>query len=485
MFVSPLFFLENVFDAEQYIMHVQTTRVWKEGAGRASFQQVIDEFKRYTGYELSENDVDDNEDSEYLERKHAAIIGEETAKNYFLQKINEFLREYPQFQNALYPDYYPNISEAIFQHHFGFGPMSVWFANPTESAKVNDTQILFGVKGKDRKVLQRFGFDNVEQVKKLVRTLTARNARNQVNLTTNWTQVDMLNGTRVTIFVPPLSETYMLVFRQYPFSKFTFKEEARVKTIPEDSVRWWESMSRLMLTMVTSGSVGSGKTTFIKVIYGAREPDLEVVTAERGTFEAHLRRDFPKRAPYIGALVSSLNGLNDLFPAFLRADAHYIMVPEIRSHEVDLLVMSRERGGGALASYHSSYVKNIPLELADLSLEVKPGRDHRTAYKRLVQSIDVVVTMARDKTGRKIVTGVYAYDYDDETDTFSVTTWMKYHTRTDQWTFHAEIPPRLQERLEETYPFELDEFIGEFQRLAHQYPHTGQAVSRIRLGGLL
>ena len=482
MSASELFAMEIAFDAEQYIARLQAHRALKSGIGRVSFQQVIDEFKRYTGYELSESDAKDNEDSEYLDRKHAAIIGEETAKNYFLQRINEFLREFPQYQNAQYPDYYPNISEAIFQHHFGFGPMSVWFANPTESAKVNDTQILFGVKGKDRKVLQRFSFDHVEQVKKLVRTLTARNARNQVNLTNNWTQVDMLNGTRVTIFVPPLSETYMLVFRQYPFSRFTFNAEAEAGTIPLDSVRWWELLSRLMLTMVTSGIVGSGKTTLLKVIYGAREPDLEVVTAERGTFEAHLRRDFPERAPYIGALVSSLDGLNDLFPAFLRSDAHYIVVPEIRSHEVDLLVMSKERGGGALASYHSSYVKNIPLELADLSLEVKPGRDHHTAYKRLAQSIDVVITMNKSKTGRKIVTGVYAYDYDYETDSFSVTTWMKYHVRTDSWTFHAEIPPQLKERLEDSYPFELDEFVEEFTRLAQKYPFTGQTVSRVRIG---
>jgi pilus assembly protein CpaF len=466
------------FRADRYLDELQAGRAREHG--QVPFDRVIDAFKQYLGHEVG---VDEEVDTDYLNRKYQAIIGEPAAKQYFIQRIHDFLRENPQYQNTRYPSYYANLPEAIFQHHLGFGPMSVWFANPTESATVNGTQILFGVKGKSTKVLQPFEFDSIDQVKRLVRTLTLKDPNNQVNQTNNWTQVDMLDGTRVTIFTPPLSETYVLVFRQYVFNQYTFEHEAEMRTIPADSVRWWKLLSRLMLTMVTTGIRRSGKTTFLKVIFGARDPNLEVVTVERGTFEAHLKRDFPDRAARIIALKSPLDEMTSLFPAFLRSDAHYMMVPEIRSTEVDLLILSRERGNGCLASYHSPYVENIPRELADLSLEAQPNRDHRTTYIRTAQSLDVAITMWEDPTGRKIVTGVYAYDYDHESESYTVTTWMKYHRPTDTWTFHAEIPPQMRQRLEDTYPEVLGSFLQEFKKLEEAHPFQGQAVRRIRIGG--
>lgn len=466
------------FRADQYVLATQRQRA-KE-YGEVPFDRVIEAFQQFLGDEVGGKD---DVDSQYLHRKYRALIGDEAAKQYFVHRIHDFLREHPQYQNTRYPRYYPDLPEAIFQHALGFGPMSVWFANPTESATVNGTQILFGVKGSNTKILQPFAFDNIDQVKRLVRTLTLRDPANQVNQTNHWTQVDMLDGTRVTIFAPPLSETYVLVFRQYTFHRYTFEHEAEMRTIPADSVEWWKLLSRLMLTMVTTGMRRSGKTTLLKVIFGERDPNLEVVTVERGTFEAHLKRDFPERAGRIIALKSPLDEMASLFPAFLRSDAHYMMVPEIRSSEVDLLILSRERGNGCLASYHSQYVTNIPRELADLALENNPNRDYRATYIRTAQSIDVAITMWEDQTGRKIVTGVYAYEFDHETESYTVTTWMKYHRATDTWTFHAEIPPSMRERLEDTYPDVLAAFEAEFQRLASAYPFQGEAKRRVKIGG--
>ncbi|WDL99808.1 ATPase, T2SS/T4P/T4SS family [Alicyclobacillus sp. ALC3] len=469
----------NPFRADAYLDRSQAGQA--RLMGEVTFDKVIEAFRHYISRELDARDGKEDIDTEYLARKHRAIIGEKADKQYFIQKVHDFIREFPQYQNTRYPEYYPSLTEAIFQHHLGFGPMSVWFANPTESATVNGTQILFGTHGSSTKQLQPFEFDSIDQVKRLIRTLTLKDADTQVNQTHNWTQVDMVDGTRVTIFTPPLSETYVIVFRQYLFNEFTFESVAKHRTIPGDSVQWWKLLSRLMLTMMTTGIRRSGKTTLLKVIYGARDPDLEVVTVERGTFEAHLKRDFPKRSSRIHSLKSTLEDMNSLFPAFLRSDAHYMMVPEIRSMEVDLLILSRERGNGCLASYHSPYVLNIPLELADLSLEVRPNRDHRATYVRTAQSLDVAITMWEDPTGRKIVTGVYAYEFDHESSSFTVTTWMKYDRQTDAWAFHAEIPPQLKQRLEDTYPDVLVPFLTEFQRLAQAHPLSGQAVRTVRV----
>ncbi|WP_436664462.1 ATPase, T2SS/T4P/T4SS family (plasmid) [Alicyclobacillus acidoterrestris] len=463
------------FRANEYLRQKQAQQ--NSDAREVNFGHAIEALRKFL------ENKQDTSSMTYLERKKAAIIGEPAAKQFFIQVIHEFLRDNPQYQNTKYPSYYPDLPEALFQHHLGFGPMSVWFANPTESAMVNGTQILFGVKGQNTKVLQPFAFDSIQQVEKLIRSLTLKDETQQLDVTNNWTQVDMYDGTRVTIFQPPLSETYVLIFRQYLFREYTFEHEADMRTIPSDAVEWFKLMSRLMLSMLTTGIRGSGKTTLLKVIFGARDSHYGVVTAEGGTFEAHLKRDFPERAPYIIALKSSLDQLDDLFPAFVRADAHYIMIPEVRSREADLAVKSRERGNGWLGSYHSPYVYNIPLEFADLLLEDQPNRNHRAAYIRAAQSIDVAITMWEDPSGRKIATGVYAYEYHPETESFSVTTWMKYDRESDSWVFHSEIPPFMLERLRDTYPDILRQFQSEFERLAQKYPYLGQAVRTVKIGG--
>ncbi|WAH44892.1 CpaF/VirB11 family protein (plasmid) [Alicyclobacillus fastidiosus] len=463
------------FLANRYLSRQQTKRVASKG--EVNFSKAIEGLKKYL------ENKNDTSSMAYLERKKAAIIGEPAAKQFFIQMIHEFLRDSPQYQNTRYPSYYPNLQEALFQHHLGFGPMSVWFANPTESALVNGTQILFGVKGRNTKVLQPFAYDSITQVEKLIRSLTLKDNSQQLDVTNNWTQVDMYDGTRVTIFQPPLSETYVLIFRQYLFKEYTFEHEAELRTIPSDAVQWFKYLSQLMLSTLTTGIRGSGKTTMIKVIAGARNPQYGVVTAEGGTFEAHMKRDFPERAAYIIALKTELDQMDDLFPAFVRADAHYIMIPEIRSREADLAVKSRERGNGWLGSYHSPYVYNIPLEFADLLLEDQPNRNHHSAYVRAAQAIDVAITMWEDPSGRKIVTGVYAYEYEPETKSFSVTTWMKYNRTKDNWTFHSEMPLYMSERLQDTYPEVLELFLNEFQHLAEKYPFTGQAVRTVQIGG--
>lgn len=466
------------FRADAYLQAMQEHHVRTQG--EVAFEKTLEAYEAYL--EGEQRVGAKAEDDTFLLRKHQAMIGDPSARYAFLERIREFLRDRPMHRRTQYPTYYPSLEEAIFEHVYGFGPMSVWFRNPTESATVNGVDILFGVRGKNTKELQPFRYGSIEEVEKLVRTLTLKDPSTQVNQKHNWTQVDMLDGTRVTIFTPPLSESITVIFRQYLMHTYTFEEEARMGTIDPESVLWWKLLSRLMLSMLTTGHRRSGKTTFLKVIYGARDPNLDVLTVERGTFEAHLRRDFPERAAHIMALKSELDDMEALFPAFLRSDAHYILVPEIRSQEVHLAIQSRERADGWLGSYHGKYAENIPLELAHLLLEGKANLDFRSAYIRTAQSIDVVIAMRETAQGTKRVQAVYAYAYDPEREGFTVTPWMR--DEGGRWTYYANIPPRLLERLQaEVEPSLLQGFQEEFQRLAETHPMTQPKVQRLSIGG--
>jgi pilus assembly protein CpaF len=297
-------------------------------------------------------------------------------------------------------------------------------------------------------------------VYRLIRAITMTDASAQISTLDPTLDAEMLDGTRVSILQPPFVRQPVITFRQYPFNTFTFEEEARRCTIDPQAVEWFKQLSRLMLNMIVSGPVRSGKTTLLKVIFGARNPKHTVVTIEREHYEIALSRDFPERAPYLTEGRLSLEDMRSIFPRLLRVDARYIMVPEVRSDEVELLLLSAERGNGYLGSYHSPHVWNIPAELATLSLNAYPNRSYVAEYIRAAQTLDVVITMDKGHGRRKVVTGVYAFEYDDDLRQLNVQPWCLYDPQRDDWLYTAEIPRRLHEKIlrqadpevQETYP---------------------------------
>ncbi|MCF8568148.1 Flp pilus assembly complex ATPase component TadA [Alicyclobacillus tolerans] len=440
-----------------------------------AFQKACDVFEDYL------DQLHDRKGSDYLQRQRDAIIGEPAAQSYFVDEIHTFLRMNPQFQSVAYPRYYPNLAEAIFQHVIGFGPLSVWFRNPTEAAHVIGTNILFQKAGSNRKILQPFSYESMEQVQKLIRSITLWDPLTQVSATQNWTEVNMYDGTRVTIMVPPMSKVPVLIFRQFPFKDHTFEGEAERGTVDKTSIRWWKLLSRLMLNTIVTGFRGSGKSTFVKVIYGARDKDLTVVTVERDSFEFRLEEAFPEREPFIIPVRTPLETMDKIFDVFLRADAHYIIVPEMRSGEIEVVLRSKEKGNGYLVTYHGQDMVFLPSEMARLSLALHPSYDYESELIRAARSLQVVVWMDELPSGRKVVLGVYAFDYSEETGIFQVIPWVTYNRESDTWHYLEEIPASMDRKLRELYPDFYAAFRNEFSKLAAQSPMQKVRIQKLHL----
>ncbi|MFD1674151.1 ATPase, T2SS/T4P/T4SS family [Alicyclobacillus fodiniaquatilis] len=468
--VSELF--QPIFVPSAFITSLQGNRV--HGASDHGFKKLCDTFDDYL------DTLHDRKGDDYLERQHGAIVGDVAAKSYFIDEIHNFLRARPEFQQVGFPTHYPNLAEAIFQQVLGFGPLSIWFQNPTEAAHVIGTKILFQRSGSNRKEIQSFRFESLDQVYQLIRSITLWDPLTQVSATTKWTEVNMLDGTRVTIIVPPLSSYPMLIFRQYPFKSFTFEHEAQRKTIDTASTRLWKILSRLMLNTVVTGFRGSGKTTFLKVIYGARDEDMTVITVERDTFEIRLDEAFPERAGYILPVRPSLDMMTDLFAVFLRADAHYIIVPEMRSGEIEIVLRSKERGNGYLVTYHGQDIPYLPAEMARLSLERFPSRDYQSELIRAAKSLDVAVWMDELPNGRKVVLGVYAFSYSEETGDIEVVPWVVYDRQSETWSYSDYIPAPMAAKLQNLYPELFESFQRELKRLSTNHKSDAQ-IKRLNI----
>lgn len=425
----------------------------------------------------------EKDSDEYLKRQSDALIGEPSAVNYFTDKVKTFLRDRSEFQGIDYPAPYESAEEALFHTVLGFGPMQAWFKNPTEGAVINGTSILFDQNG--RKVLQPFSFASIDQVRRLIRALELRDPTTKHSIMNPAVSIEMLNGTRVQILDKPLVKEPYITFRQYTIKDFSFQNISRKKTIPQNSIRWFHLLSRLRMNIVASGPVKSGKTTLLKVIFGARDPDLTVVSLETDQYEIRLAHDFPEREPYVSEIRASLEEMKYIFPVLLRLDPHYIMIPEVRSSELELALLAAERGKGFLMTYHSSNIIDIPHEFANITLNEYPRRSWEAEYRRAANLIDLVVSIYEVEQGpdrgRKIIEGVYAFDYDRDKDELNVVPWMKYDNETDSWGFSEDIPSRLSTKLRR-YDTELfEEFLRESQKLSAQNPiHSGRTVTKVK-----
>jgi len=77
------------FRADRYVLETQRERA--KDYGEVPFDRVIEAFQQYLGEEVGGKD---DVDSQYLHRKYRALIGDETAKQYFIHRIHDFLRAY-------------------------------------------------------------------------------------------------------------------------------------------------------------------------------------------------------------------------------------------------------------------------------------------------------------------------------------------------------------------------------------------------------
>jgi len=413
----------------------------------------------------------DNPD-EYANRQHHAIIGHLGAKAYFEDKIHAFLSMYPEYATIAYPLHYPAFVEALFQEVLGFGPLSLWFDTDSEQAKVNGEAILFEKDG--QMVEQPFRFAGMDRVMRLVRSIQLKDAQTHLSATEPVLDTNMLNGTRVTILMPPYVRHPTLFLRQFPMKTYTFEELARLRTIGPEAVSLFRYLARMDgLNTIITGEQRGGKTTLAKIFFEAQDPEQDTMTVETDHYEVELARDFPERASHIYEIKMPLREMQRVFPHFLRMDAK-MMIPEARSDEVEFALQAAERGNSIMITYHGRDIINIPAEWARLITNLYPSRSYFAEYERAALRIHVVVTIAKADNGRKVLTGLYACDFDRNNGIFTVTPWIKYEPKQDIWTYHVNIPAQMRASVESSayaavravYP----KFANELSRLADLYP---------------
>jgi len=415
-----------------------------------------------------DQNTDPGQSLERLELQHRAIIGDPRAVKIFKDEIAEFIRA-NNLSNTGFPNCYPDLAAAVFQEVYGWGPLARWWEEPySQSALVLGTQIFYDG------VLQNERFSSPDRVMELINSLCLKDATSRINSHQPDLEVEMYDGTRVSISIPPRGLEYEITFRKYILEDFSMENLVNLGTIPEEALPVFQGLARGLPNTLIVGPVRSGKSHTLKAFVHERfmERTYTVVSMETH-FELALRKMLPFE-PIIEKQAQE-EELYEIFKTVLRKDLDFGIMGEIRGIEAECAMLLCERGTkGFLGTFHISHPHNIPGSWARLIMDKFPNRNYAAEVMRVADNIDIVIVQEElfDRS-KKRIKSVVELRFDPFNLQVSTHEIARYSHSEGCWRFKCDISKSLVERMADVSPGAVESMLQCLKRLEREMPITG------------
>lgn len=391
--------------------------------------------------DINEN-VTAEDQKEWVERQHNAVIGNKEAVTFFTEEIKNVLRE----QNISfkdYPSFYENLAQAVFHEIWGLSVLAKWDKySDSEAALIQGTSLWIDFGKGNSFELQPERFSSPGVVERVKKTFIHRREDSILNRETPQLEIEREDGSRITMIQPPLSIDNYVIFRRFVVDVFSLEQQSSLETIPNEDIPIYRALSKTMANMIVAGPVKSAKTTFMKTLIGERPKKITHVSLEKH-FELGLTKSFPGRLFF--EFQSKEGDLHKVIPSALRMEHDSMIVGEIRSLEIEAFLQSTERGvRGALSSYHLTNVKRVVRQLTNHAMDAFPNRRYEAELERVANAVDIIIAMAPDRDKkRKRVIAVAEVIWNDETQTHHVQELIKYNPINGQYSYFNKISDEL------------------------------------------
>lgn len=443
------------------------------------FHRVLEKVKGYLDslYDDNSSKYTDDEKVERQKVEHKAILGDLEAKEILQADIKFFLHN-NNLQGVKYPNFYKSLEHAICEEIYGFGAFYKWNSFPNSpSAKIMGKEIWFKINGKFEK--QKEELRSEEQIYEMIRALEMSHRGLKINESNPRAELEMSDRTRINLSIPPACLFPTIVFRRFTVTDFSFEEQAKRKTIAKEDIKFFKHISNLHLNTIIAGHVESGKSTFLKTIYGARDPKSVAFLIET-TRESYLKLDFPDRLVHD---VYTVDGdVESAIRSAMRTDHSFLIFQEVRGYEAEGAIKSTERGTrGLLMSYHITNPLRTPEQLARHILDVHPNRKLENEVRRIAENLHLGIIMKNIGGSRKIVQSIYEICYDFKKDKAWINYLLKYNSKNDDWEYNGDISEGLKQTMREYDEDEAELFINHLEQQSKLKPITGSKIQEIAI----
>lgn len=462
------------FDVKAY-----TNKHTNSNTNHNDFYEISEEAKKYV---LKEYDKKIEQKSkgeiqeDYAKIYHDAMIGIPSAVNLIKNIIEEFVVE-QNYREVKYPEYYPNLIDALFEESFGWGPLSVFRYIDSEAAQVLGTNIK--IKRSWGWETQPFKFRNIERVLELANNFSNSDSRHVLNaILKPELETETADNNRVSIMIPErVYREPVITLRRKRIKTLTFEKLSELKTFPKDVIPIFETLSRFWLFWVIAGPPGSGKSTLLHtmlhyMLYEYREG--KKVAERYNTIYAESYPEFHSREIHPDSNVLHLIGNGEDFEktimtAILRHDISRIALGEIREHEVGLYKSAALRGiRSVIGTLHDLDPVDIPKILTDLYLQYYThNSDPKSIYETFLKSVHLSIStdevLIGDTLEKKVVS-IQFYDVDSENNV-KIHKIMDYDYENNSWTFKSYIPERIEKIMKKTHAKEFERLKAQLKKL--------------------
>lgn len=421
-----------------------STRTTSSRKQNVNFQQVRELIKKY----FKDKQLNENELKKWQDLQHEAVLGKPAAVAALMEEIERYLR---LEQITLPPPYpYESTVEALFQETFGIGVISKWWKHPrfseSQSARIIGSRVYFDIPGE--RALQDFQYESQQQIETIIEKIRMKDEFAAISKFDPKLEIDLADGTRIMIMIPPRVRQPVIVFRNYTMQSPTLEQLVRKKTFSSEALPVIEGIGRSMLNVAFLGKVRSGKTTFLKAMFGIRFRDGQVaVNIERSHAELRLQEMIPD-GQIIEMIVKTDKDYEQVFDQVLRSDYHICVISELRSMEAELYNLASERGeGGSMTTYHTDRVANMPGQIARLILQRFPSRKYEEELIRVAENLDIAFVMKELPDGSKRLEKISEIQLDPYTLEVKVVDLMRYETVEQDYRYYNGYSERFKRKL--------------------------------------
>ena len=372
-----------------------------------------------------------------MEIQKKAIVGYQQEMDFYKDKIAELVQEH-KWENVQAPAWYSGLVEGIYHENWGMAGMAEWFSKDfaqSSSAKIIGDRIYYLDRGEMKLMPQTISEERKEQMIRAFLLLTP-----EERLDKEFHEVYLLDGTRITIFKGSMTKKNqdVIIFRRYIIPNYSFEEQAKRHTIPEDAIPLFRAMVDIGYSVICTGAVRTSKTTFLATWQQYENPKLEGVIVETDP-EIPLHLLMPD-APIVQLLADN-ERLRTISKNLLRSDADYFILAEARDGKaLDTAVRIASKGTKRMKmTFHTRNPMDLPGEIASEIVKSEGGQWDNTRLK-VAESFDYIFHFVQltDKSQKRLL-GIYEMGLTENRADVCIVPICLYDYEKDDWAWKYHI----------------------------------------------
>jgi len=324
----------------------------------------------------------------------------------------------------------------------GFGPLQRYLDDPTvEEIWINDPSRVFVARAGRHELTDTIL--TTAQVQELVERMLKSSGR-RVDVSTPFVDAMLPEGHRLHVVLEGISRGFSAVnVRKFVVRAAHLSDLVGLDSLSDQAARFLSASVRAGLNILVSGATQAGKTTMLNCL-AAGIPGHDRVVSVEEVFE--LRFSHPDwvamQTRQQGLEGTGEVALRDLVKESLRMRPSRIVVGEVRAAECLDLLLALNAGLPGMASLHANSAREALVKMCTLPLLAGENISARFVVPTVAASVDLVVHLGIDATGRRQVEEVVAVPGRVENDT--IETEPVFWRRDGAMVRAQGMPPRLE-----------------------------------------